>query len=70
MDVRPQDGIDMALALGRKALTDNPKADALLLAGGAWLSLAAIPVLWVIFPVMHGAHGLGMWAGLLRGRRS
>ena len=45
MDVRPQDGIDMALALGRRALTENPKADALLLAGGAWLSLAAIPVL-------------------------
>jgi maleate cis-trans isomerase len=45
MEVRPQDGIDMALALGRKALKENPQADALLLAGGAWLSLAAIPVL-------------------------
>ena len=45
MDVRPQDGIDMAIALGRRALTENPAADALLLAGGAWLSLAAIPVL-------------------------
>jgi maleate cis-trans isomerase len=45
MDVRPKDGIDMAIALGRRALTENPKADALLLAGGAWLSLAAIPVL-------------------------
>ncbi len=45
MDVRPQDGIDMALALGRRALQENPQADALLLAGGAWLSLAAIPVL-------------------------
>jgi maleate cis-trans isomerase len=43
MDVRPQDGIDLALALGRRALTENPSADALLLAGGAWLSLAAIP---------------------------
>jgi maleate cis-trans isomerase len=45
MDVRPQDGIDLAIALGRRALTENPQADALLLAGGAWLSLAAIPVL-------------------------
>ena len=45
MDVRPQDGIDLALALGRRALTENLGADALLLAGGAWLSLAAIPVL-------------------------
>jgi maleate cis-trans isomerase len=45
MDVRPQDGIDLAIALGRRAFAENPQADALLLAGGAWLSLAAIPVL-------------------------
>lgn len=45
MDVRPKDGIDMAIALGRRALAENPGADGLLLAGGAWLSLAAIPVL-------------------------
>ena len=45
MEVRPQDGIDMALALGRRAFQQNPGADGLLLAGGAWLSNAAIPVL-------------------------
>ena len=45
MDVRPQDGFDMALALGRRAFQENPIADGLLLAGGNWLSNAAIPVL-------------------------
>ena len=45
MDVRPRDGIDMALALGRRAFQENPGADGLLLAGGLWLSNAAIPVL-------------------------
>lgn len=45
MEVRPRDGIDMAIALGREAFRQNPQADALLLAGGAWLSLAAIPVI-------------------------
>jgi maleate cis-trans isomerase len=45
LEVRPQDGVDMAIALGRRALAENREADALLLAGGAWFSLAAIPVL-------------------------
>ena len=45
MEVHPRDGIDMAIALGRQALRENPSADGLLLAGGAWLSNAAIPVL-------------------------
>ena len=45
MEVCPKDGIDLAIALGRKAFKENPKADALLLGGGAWISLAAIPVL-------------------------
>ena len=45
MEVGPQDGIDMALALGRRALRENPAADGLLLAGGNWLSNAAIPLL-------------------------
>jgi len=45
MDVRPQDGYDMALALGRRAFKENAGADGLLLAGGNWLSNAAIPVL-------------------------
>jgi len=45
LEIRPQDGIDMALALGRRAFKENPGADGLLLAGGNWLSNAAIPVL-------------------------
>lgn len=45
MDVQPQDGFDMAVALGRRAFSENPGADGLLLAGGNWLSNAAIPVL-------------------------
>lgn len=45
MDVQPQDGFDMAVALGQRAFKENPSADGLLLAGGNWLSNAAIPVL-------------------------
>lgn len=45
MEVNLQEGIDLAIALGRKAFKENPNADAVLLGGGAWLSLAAIPVL-------------------------
>lgn len=45
MEVRPQEGIDMALTLGRRAFEENPGADGLLLAGGNWLSNAAIPAL-------------------------
>jgi arylmalonate decarboxylase len=45
MDVRTQEGIEMALALGRRAFEENPGADGLLLAGGTWPSNAAIPVL-------------------------
>ena len=41
----PQDGIDLALELGRRAFNENPGAEGLLLAGGLWLSNAAIPVL-------------------------
>jgi len=44
-EMGPQDGVDMALRLGRRAFQENPGADGLLLAGGAWLSNAAIPVL-------------------------
>jgi maleate cis-trans isomerase len=43
--ISPQDGVDLALELGRKAFKANPDAEALLLAGGAWLSLQAVPVL-------------------------
>jgi maleate cis-trans isomerase len=45
VDIRPQDGVDMALRLGRRAFRENPKADGLLLAGGLWLSNVAIPAL-------------------------
>ncbi len=45
MEIHPQAGVDMALALGRKAFQANPRAEALLLAGGAWLSLEVVPVL-------------------------
>lgn len=31
--------------------------------------LADFPLLCVLFPTMHAAHGLGFWAGLLRGAR-
>ena len=45
MVVNAHAGIDMAVALGRRAFEENPGADGLLLGGGAWLSLAATPVL-------------------------
>lgn len=45
MDVGPREGFDLAVALGRRAFKENPGADGLLLAGGNWLSNAAIPVL-------------------------
>jgi len=43
--VSPQDGFEMALALGREALATFPAAQGLLLAGGAWLSLPVISLL-------------------------
>ena len=33
-----------ALQLGREAMRNAPKAELLLLAGGAWRSLAAVPI--------------------------
>lgn len=44
-DLRPQEGIDLALEIGRRAFTENPMADGLLLAGGIWLGNAVIPLL-------------------------
>lgn len=41
--LRPDDSIDIALQLGRAAFQTYPEADGLLLAGGAWLVLHAIP---------------------------
>jgi maleate cis-trans isomerase len=72
LEVRPQDGIDMALALGRKAFQQNPGADALLLAGGSWLSNAAIPLLEKEFgrPVLTNPAA-SYWAFMRQlGRRS
>lgn len=43
--ITPAAGVEMALSLGRRAFAAAPDADALLLAGGSWLSLAAIPLL-------------------------
>lgn len=43
--IGPREGFDMALRLGRAALTRHPDAEALLLAGGAWLSAPALPQL-------------------------
>jgi maleate cis-trans isomerase len=63
--INPRDGVDMALALGRKALADNPSADGLLLAGGAWLSLQAVPWLEAEFgkPVVTNPTAT-YWAAL------
>ena len=40
-----EEGVKLAFQLGREAMRRAPKADALLLAGGAWRSLAAVPIL-------------------------
>ena len=40
-----EEGVKLAFQLGREAMRRAPKAEALLLAGGAWRSLAAVPVL-------------------------
>jgi arylmalonate decarboxylase len=45
MDVTPQDGLDMAVRLGADALQKFGEAEGLLLGGGAWLSMPAVPVL-------------------------
>ncbi len=40
-----EEGVKLAFQLGREAMRRAPKADALFLAGGAWRSLAAVPIL-------------------------
>lgn len=40
-----EEGVKLAFQLGREAVRKAPKADALFLAGGAWRSLAAVPIL-------------------------
>lgn len=39
------EGVKLAFQLGREAMRRAPKAEALLLPGGAWRSLAAVPIL-------------------------
>jgi maleate cis-trans isomerase len=65
IEVQSEAGIEMALALGRKALHDFPSADALLLAGGAWISTNAVPILEAEFgkPVVTNPNAT-YWAGL------
>lgn len=40
-----EEGVKLAFQLGREAMRRAPAAEALLLAGGAWRSLAAVPIL-------------------------
>ena len=40
-----EEGVKLAFQLGKEAMKRAPKAEALLLAGGAWRSLAAVPIL-------------------------
>ena len=40
-----EQGVKLAFQLGREAMRRAPTAQALLLAGGAWRSLAAVPIL-------------------------
>ena len=40
-----EEGVKLAILLGREALRKAPEADGLLLPGGAWRSLAAVPIL-------------------------
>lgn len=40
-----EEGVKLAFQLGREAMRKAPKAEALFLAGGAWRSLAAVPIL-------------------------
>jgi len=40
-----EEGVKLAFQLGREAMRQAPEAEALLLAGGAWRSLAAVPIL-------------------------
>lgn len=40
-----EEGVKLAFQLGREAMRRAPKAELLLLAGGAWRSLAAVPIL-------------------------
>jgi maleate cis-trans isomerase len=66
--LKPQDSVDVALALGREAFAKMPDADGLLLAGGAWLVAQAVPMLEAEFgrPVITNP-GATYWAALRQG---
>jgi maleate cis-trans isomerase len=66
--LRPQESVDVALALGREAFTKMPGADGLLLAGGAWLVMQAVPILEAEFgkPIVTNP-GASYWAALRQG---
>jgi maleate cis-trans isomerase len=61
----PEDSIDIALQLGRNAFQRCPQAEGLLLAGGAWLVLQAVPQLEAEFgkPVVTNPTS-SYWAAL------
>lgn len=66
--LKPRESVDVALALGREAFAKMPEADGLLLAGGAWLVMQAVPVLEAEFgkPIVTNP-GATYWAALRQG---
>lgn len=60
-------GMEMAVELGRQALRAAPEADGLLLPGGAWISIHAIPILEEEFgkPVFSNLQSM-TWQALRR----
>jgi maleate cis-trans isomerase len=63
--LKPQESVDVALGLGRNAFRNMPEADGLLLAGGSWLVMHAVPMLEAEFgkPVVTNP-GASYWAAL------
>ncbi|MBV8743880.1 MAG: hypothetical protein JO134_02425, partial [Xanthobacteraceae bacterium] len=66
--LRPRESVDVALELGREAFTKMRDADGLLLAGGSWLVMQAVPILEAEFgkPVITNP-GATFWAALRQG---
>jgi arylmalonate decarboxylase len=66
--LKPQESVDVAIALGREAFAKMPDADGLLLAGGAWLVMQAVPILEAEFgrPIVTNP-GATYWAALRQG---
>lgn len=65
LQIGETEGTDMAIDLGRQALRSTPDAQALLVAGGAWRSLASVPILEKEFgkPVINNS-GAEFWASM------